>query len=258
VIIAHGVGGCRGREFTTHSLELVEHLIGSGFAVLVLDLRGHGQSGQARMTYGIRERRDLLGAVDWLLARGYAPGAIGVLGLSMGGVAGIGAAGEEPAIGALIVDSACADFLAMIRLHFRRFSKLPLFFLPGALHIARLLTGENLALLRPAALLRGIARRPTLIIHAKGDRLVPVAHGQALAAAAGAEIWVTKSAHHLGSFAADQHAYIRRVIEFFEQALAAQPASWAIGEQGYDAAPLTLSPLRALCEDTARAVGDSA
>jgi alpha-beta hydrolase superfamily lysophospholipase len=111
VIIAHGVGGCRGREFTTHSLELVKHLISSGFAVLVIDLRGHGASGGARMTYGIRERREVLGAVDWLLAQGYAAGAIGVLGTSMGGVAAIGAAGEEPAIGALISDSADAGGL---------------------------------------------------------------------------------------------------------------------------------------------------
>ena len=220
VVIAHGVGGSRGREFTVGSLELVEQLMVSGFTVLMLDLRGHGESDAARMTYGIHERRDVLGAVDWLLARGYAPGAIGVLGLSMGGVAGIGAAGEEPAIGALIVDSACADFLAMISLHFRRFSKLPMFVLPGALLIRRLLTGENLARLRPAELLRAIDRRPTLIIHAEGDRLVPVAHAHALAQAGDAELWVTKSTSHLGSFGAEPRAYSERVIQFFRGALA--------------------------------------
>lgn len=178
VIIAHGIGGSRGREFTGSSFALVERLVSDGFSVLMLDLRGHGESDAARMTYGIRERRDVLGAVDWLLARGYAPGTIGVFGLSMGGVAGIGAAHEEPAIGALVVDSACADFLAMMRIHFRRSSKLPLAFLPGALLVAWVLTGENLARLRPAALLRRIARRPVLIIHADGDRLVPVNHGR--------------------------------------------------------------------------------
>jgi uncharacterized protein len=229
VIIAHGVGGCRGREFTTHSLELVKHLISSGFAVLVIDLRGHGASGGARMTYGIRERREVLGAVDWLLAQGYAAGAIGVLGTSMGGVAAIGAAGEEPAIGALISDSACANFTAMISLHFRRLSKLPLFFLPGALLVGRLLIGENLARLRPAKLLQRIAGLPVLIIHAKDDRLVPVEHAQALAKAGGADLWVTESGRHLGSFAANQHAYIQRVIHFFDHALIGQPCAVSIG-----------------------------
>ncbi|MBC8160062.1 MAG: alpha/beta fold hydrolase [Roseiflexaceae bacterium] len=225
IIIAHGVGGCRGKEFTVGSLDLVAQLVGSGFTVLMLDLRGHGASDAARMTYGIRERHEVLGAVDWLLAQGYAPGAIGVLGASMGGVAGMGAAGEEPAIGALISDSACADFQAMISLHFRRQSKLPLVFLPGALLIGRLLIGENLARLRPHELLRKLNRLPVLIIHAQGDRLVPVEHAHTLAQAGDAELWVTDSSRHLGSFGADPRAYSQRVIQFFERALFDRSAS---------------------------------
>lgn len=224
VIVAHGIGGCRGQEYTVSSLELVKGLVADGITVLMLDLRGHGESDAAPMTYGLRERRDLLGAVDWLLARGYAPGAIGVLGLSMGGVAGIGAAGEEPAIGALVVDSACADYLPIIRSQFRRASRLPLAFLPGTLLISRLLTGENLARLRPAELLRAIPRRPVLIIHARGDRLVPLAHARALAAAGDAELWVVRTAQHLGALAADPHGYAQRVRAFFDGALVAPPA----------------------------------
>ncbi len=230
VIIAHGVGGTRGREFGVSSLNLVDRLVYGGFSVLMLDLRGHGESDAARMTYGIRERRDVLGAVDWLLARGYARGTIGVLGLSMGGVAGIGAANEEQAIGALIVDSACADFVAMMRIHFRSLSKLPLVFLPGALLVAWILTGEDLARLRPARLLRGIARRPVLIIHAAGDRLVPLDHARALAEAGDAELWITESTRHLGSFSVDQGNYARRVIQFFDRALTGRPGSNAVDE----------------------------
>jgi uncharacterized protein len=220
VIVAHGVGGCRSREFTLRSHDLMAYLVRHGFSVLVLDLRGHGQSDLAPMTFGIHERRDLLGAVDWLLARGYAPGAIGVLGASMGGVAGIGAAGEEPAIGALIIDSACADFLAMMRKHFRAQAKLPTFFLPGALFVAHLLTGARLAKLRPADNLRAISQRPVLIIHAQGDQLVPIEHAQELARAGKAELWITQGISHLGSFRADPPAYSERVARFFEAALA--------------------------------------
>ena len=223
VIVAHGIGGARGREFTRSSLGLVRQIVESGFSVLMLDLRGHGHSDRAPMTYGARERRDVLGAVDWLLAQGYAPGAIGVLGLSMGGVAGIGAAGEAPAIGALVVDSSCADFRAMMSRHFRRVSRLPMFFFPGVLLAAQALTGEDLAALRPAATLRAIPPRPVLVIHAKGDRVVPVDHAKALADAAGGELWVTHCAAHLGSYAAEPTAYASRVIGFFTQALIAVP-----------------------------------
>jgi alpha-beta hydrolase superfamily lysophospholipase len=223
VIIAHGIGGCRSREFTGDSIELMERLVCSGFTVLAIDLRGHGESEGSRMTYGASERRDVLGAVDWLLERGYAPGTIGVLGASMGGVAGIGAAGEEPAIGALIVDSSCADFPAMMWAHFRAFTKLPAFFLPGTLLMARLLTGENLARLRPAELLRANDRRPALVIHASGDQLVPVDHAQFLALAGDATLWITDSKRHLGSFRADPAVYMERVTRFFEASL----AEWA-------------------------------
>lgn len=219
IIVAHGVGGRRGKEFTIPSHELLGYLVAQGFTVLVLDLRGHGDSSPARMTYGDSERRDILGAADWLLGRGYAPGTIGVLGLSMGGVAGIGAARAEPAIGALVVDSSCADFVAMLREHFRSYSKLPQFFLPGALLLGRLLTGVQLERLRPAELLRSSARRPLLVIHARGDALVPAAHAQALAEAGNGALWLTDAPEHLGSFAADPQGYCACVGQFFDAAL---------------------------------------
>lgn len=220
VIIVHGLHGCRGKEFSVRSLALLAHLVQSGFTVLALDLRGHGESDPARVTYGIRERRDVLGAVDWLLAHGYAAGTIGVLGLSMGGVAGIGAAGEEPAIGALVIDSAFADFRVMIRAHFQSYSKLPPFFLPGALLVARLLTGEWLAELRPVEQMKALTYRPVLVIHARGDRLVPVAHAQEFALAGNAELRLTDGESHLSSFGADPFAYSSRVAQFFVTALA--------------------------------------
>jgi dipeptidyl aminopeptidase/acylaminoacyl peptidase len=247
VIIAHGIGGCRSREFTSDSLALIEQLVLSGFTVLAIDLRGHGESEGARMTYGASERRDVLGAADWLLARGYAPGAIGVLGASMGGVAGIGAASEEPAIGAIVVDSSCADFPAMMRAHFRAFTRLPSFFLPGTLLMSRPLTGEDLARLRPAALLATVARRPTLIIHAIGDRLVPPDHARQLARAGDGELWITDSPRHLGSFRAAPQAYIRRVTQFFLASLAPNaedlpPIRWRVTRNGtrpdWSAAPI--------------------
>ncbi|MCU0493776.1 MAG: alpha/beta fold hydrolase [Chloroflexaceae bacterium] len=230
IIMAHGVGGCRGKEFTVHSLGLVAHLVRSGFTVLMLDLRGHGESDAAPMTWGLRERRDVLGAVDWLLARGYAPGSIGILGASMGGVAGMGAALEEPAIGALISDSACADFLPMMQEHFPRMSKLPAFFFPGTLLMARLVTGENLARLRPAELIQAVRHVPTMIIHSRGDRMVPVAHAEALALAGKAELWLTESNKHLGSYAFNPTAYRERVTAFFERTLVGEPGLPVAGE----------------------------
>lgn len=219
IIIAHGVGGCRGKEFTVGSHQLLEHLVECGFTVLVLDLRGHGASSPAPMTYGLSERHDVLGAVDWLIKRGYAPGAIGVLGVGMGGVAAIGAAYTEPAIGALVLDSVYADFSSMMRRHFHSYSRLPRVWLPGALLVGRLLTGARLAQLHPAALLQTLGPRPVMIVHARGDGVVPIEDAQALARSGSGLLWLTGGASHLGSFAADQQAYCQRIEQFFSAAL---------------------------------------
>ena len=42
IILAHGVGGCRGHDYSLSSLHLVTELVESGFTVLMIDLRGHG------------------------------------------------------------------------------------------------------------------------------------------------------------------------------------------------------------------------
>jgi dipeptidyl aminopeptidase/acylaminoacyl peptidase len=82
LVFVHGKDACRGTELVVSTAALVHSLHAAGFAVLMIDLRGHGGSSTARLTYGARESQDVLGAVDWLRARGH--GRIGVLGASMG------------------------------------------------------------------------------------------------------------------------------------------------------------------------------
>lgn len=219
VVLVHGKDSCRGRELRAGTHELVGALHARGFAVLMLDLRGHGESGAARMTYGLAERRDVLGAVDWLLARGYAAGRIGVLGASLGGASAIGAAAEEPAIGALVTDSAFADFHEMIDLRFREMSRLPGIFLPGSHAVARLLTGHDLRQAKPERDAARIARRPMLVIHAQSDPFVPVEHAERLAAVTGARLWVTEGERHLASFARNPAEYVEQITEFFDRHL---------------------------------------
>lgn len=161
----------------------------------------------------------MLGAVDWLIERGYAPGSIGVLGASMGGAVALRAAALESSIGAVVADSAFADFASMIAARFTRLSGLPRCFLPGALAIGRRFAGADLARVRPlddAAVLRG---RPVLIVHGDADPFIPVVHAQALAAASGASLWITRSGRHIGSYAAAPEAYAARVIGFFARHL---------------------------------------
>lgn len=220
VVFVHGKDACRGDELKGDTTALAARFNEAGFAVLMIDLRGHGDSSRARLTYGQRERFDVLGAVDWLRAQGHAR--IGVLGASMGAASTLLAAADEPGIQALVADSAFCDFGQMIERQYRKLSHLPGFVLPGALAIGRALTGVALHTVRPleAAARLGLARRPCLLIHSAGDRFIPPVDAERLAAASRGELWITQSQGHIGSYRAQPAAYAERVLGFFAQHLA--------------------------------------
>jgi uncharacterized protein len=217
VVLVHGKGMCRTCEFDGQFLTFAAALHRRGFNTLMLDLRGHGKSGDGRFTYAIRERWDVQGAVDWLLAQGFEPGNIGVLGGSMGAASSIGATAEEPAIGALVADSSYADFRSILVQEFPRESYLPGFFLPPTLVAVRLLVGEDITRSRPVDEIGAIAPRPVLLIHARGDRLIPLSHAERLARALPeSQLWISDAERHVGTYNHDPEAYIERVATFFE------------------------------------------
>jgi len=94
IILVHGRDNSRTNGFCDQFVSFANQLHKAGFSVLMIDLRGHGQSADSRYTFGIKERQDILGGVDWLEGRGYQPGKIGVLGYSLGAGSVIGAALE--------------------------------------------------------------------------------------------------------------------------------------------------------------------
>jgi pimeloyl-ACP methyl ester carboxylesterase len=215
IILVHGRDACRGDELRGSTFDLAIELMDAGFSILMLDLRGHGESDRGRLTFGRHEARDILGAVDFLLARGYQPARIGVLGASMGGASAIVAAAHEPAIGALVTDSAFADFGEVLRLQFSRLTHLPAIFLSGAALAARALTGEQLLRHTTEHDMRALSGRPILVIHAVDDPFVPVTHAHVLARAGEGTLWITAGDRHLASFGAARAEYHAMVREFF-------------------------------------------
>lgn len=222
VVHGFGTGGCRTCGFKGRLGEFAASLAKRGFNVLLFDLRGHGRSSDAHYTFGLREKRDVEGAVDWLLARDFQPGAIGVLGESMGGATSIMATAEEPAIGALVTDSAFADLNRVLQVEFPRRSGLPRFFLPGAYLMGRVITGEDLSTARPVDVIGKIAPRPVLLVHGTADDFIPIEHLQLLAhAAPKSEIWIVDGATHVESYTKDPQGYLDRVTRFFTDGLRA-------------------------------------
>src|SRR5579884_4101313 len=138
IIMVHGVRTNRADK-DAGLLELSGHLARQGFAVLAFDMRGSGESTRAPLTLGFFEQRDVLGAVDFLqsgplpypeLGR---PRVIGGWGVSMGGATLLLAAAREPAIRAIVSDSAYSNIIPILEREIPRNSRLPRIFTPGAL-----------------------------------------------------------------------------------------------------------------------------
>lgn len=220
IVFVHGKDSCRSCEFQGRFVESACRLHAEGFNILMIDLRGHGQSEGRHLTLGEHERLDVLGAVDWLQQRGFSK--IGVLGVSLGAASAARAAADPQggqAIKALVLDSGFGNLRDALNAKFSEVSGLPLAFLPGSLLIGRLLHRVDFNMIRPASDLQRI-KTAVMLVASERDDLVPVAHFHALATARpDAETWLLADAGHSAIYAAYPDEYIARVSRFFARAL---------------------------------------
>ncbi|WP_161977768.1 alpha/beta hydrolase [Dictyobacter kobayashii] len=223
LILVHGLHSNRASPLL---LGLSADLARRGFAILDIDLRGHGQSAPAPLSMGYFEQRDVLGAVDFLhsgslpypeLGR---PRFIGGWGDSMGGATMLLAAAHEPALRAIVTDSAFAAIVPLLKE-----SNVPSLFLPGVLESIRALYGINYDTVRPVDVVAEIAPRPILFIQGTADTVVPPDNMHELASAAmdtrHADVytWLVSGANHIESFQRMGTVYVDRVAKFFTAGL---------------------------------------
>jgi alpha-beta hydrolase superfamily lysophospholipase len=105
VVLAHDLGGS-----SEQMLPLVKPLHDAGMVVLVLDLRGCGNSAAGGQTFGLNESKDVLAGVQMLRRRSYIdPDRIAIIGTGTGANAALLAAQQDPAIAALVLDRPICD-----------------------------------------------------------------------------------------------------------------------------------------------------
>jgi uncharacterized protein len=221
VVLVHGIDADRARAFGGGFPDLAAALQDAGYQVVMIDLRGHGASGPGHSSFGLRERYDVIAAVDHLVReRGVRPGHVGVVGASLGAAAAIGAAAVDTRIGAVWSDSAFAEVYPVVVRTVTVAGGLPTFFLPGMRLMYRLRFGIDLVTARPADAVPTLAPRPLSIVHGTTDSVVPLVHASVLAdAAPWADVWIVEGAGHTESYSLDRARYTARVIEFLDLAL---------------------------------------
>lgn len=186
VVLCHGVGS--GKE---RLLELASMLSRNGFNVLVFDFRAHGESGGNFITYGDRERLDVLAALFWIRSNHAAESQrIYGMGLNTGAAALLAAAVDERggvALDAVVLCEPYADFAQLASNSARRVLPRPFNILIERVSIplASLHSGSNLRGLAPASMIEHLWPRPVLVVHAQGPSFVPPLQGMDLYQRAG-------------------------------------------------------------------------
>lgn len=226
VVLLHGAGSTR-----TAVLDQAAVLARAGYGVLLLDARGHGESGGTGMDFGWWGESDLRGAVDAVLAQpDVTLDRVGLVGLSMGGEEAIGAAGLDDRVGAVVAEGATnrvfADKAYLEEYGWRGRVQQGVDWLTYG--VAGLLTtAPEPDSLRASVSAAASRSDPPLFLLITGGRVADEGYAAARLRAAApslVEIWTVPEAGHIGGLRADPAEWETRVVGFLGGALGPEPA----------------------------------
>lgn len=232
-VVVHGRG--RNRINSTFRPDLIARmLLSHRYAVLLFDLRGHGESGGTRYTLGIEEPRDVLAAIDLAAAKaGTDRARVAVIGESLGGGSALMTVKADPSIGPVVTDSAFADGNAVVSESANQYTNLPSWFTPGIVLMSRIFLGLDIGEVKPAKVVAAHPERAFLFIHCVDDELVLVHHGLDLRAASTnprSELWLVPGCGHVQAFPTHPAEWEKRVMAFLARELGPEkPAARTAG-----------------------------
>ena len=220
IILVHGFKATR-----VSMLPWARFLYQAGYNALLFDDRGCGQSDGWGIALGAHELDDVIGAVRYLEGRSDLTNThYGALGVSLGAGAVLLAAAREPALAAVVADSAWADERPQIdRMGSVPLGPMSLPVLPYEPALVDALIGARLENVSPRATIGQIAPRAVMLIHSDDDHntTTPLTGEAQLYAAAGQpkQQWIAPSGGHTGALAAHTTEYEQRVLAFYAQYL---------------------------------------
>jgi fermentation-respiration switch protein FrsA (DUF1100 family) len=188
-----------------------------GCNVLMFDFRGHGRSPGDIVTIGYLERRDVLGAIEFVKQKGFKR--IALLGFSMGGVLAILTGAVSPDVKVVISDSAPVHLTTALReriveMGIPRFAAIVIAWLIVAATSLRL--WANLFDYDAICWVGKIAPRPLYLLHGGADQYVPDFNELVKAAGPSAQVWDVPNIGHTQVINELHEEYLRRLAEFLE------------------------------------------
>jgi pimeloyl-ACP methyl ester carboxylesterase len=215
VVLLHGVRMDK-RSLVPMGVALVD----AGYRVVMVDLRGHGESSGRYLTYGAVETRDVTTVLDSLSER-VPLRSVGAYGFSYGGAVVLELGARDPRVQAVVAVSAFSSLREVVGDYERKYLPGPLKLIPDAwfqeaVDEAGAVGGFDPDAQSPLAAVEHSSER-ILLIHGALDTQVPPRHSRELAAAAGARTrLVTLPAGTHDSMPADASGAVRHeTIDWF-------------------------------------------
>lgn len=218
VILLHGVGD--NREGMGGFAEL---FLSKGYAVLLPDSRGEGESGGRFPTYGIKETDDVRRWFEWLTAQQH-PRCIFGMGESMGAAILLQSVRQETRFCAVVAESPFASFRQIAYVRAGQFvgtgTWLAKVVLRPAVELAflygRITRGINLTAASPEESVVG-SRVPILLIHGLADNNIPFQQSEWIRShnPADVKLWEVPGAGHCGAVSVVPQEFDSRVLGWF-------------------------------------------
>ncbi len=190
-VMVHGYQGCR----ATWS-DLLPLLMREGYEVVVPAMPAHDTNPDPTCGFGIKESEVVLETVEWARSRFEKPPKVILVGISMGGAAVWMASEKDPSVDAVVTEGSFAILDETANRWFDRT-------LPGGhvimvpvVWMAKKMSGVDPSTVRPIDAAEKWKGRPSLIIQAAEDQLMPRNYAERLAKAAGCPLWVVPGATH--------------------------------------------------------------
>jgi len=218
VILAHGYGKNR-LNFGENTIHLIKSLLDKGYNILAFDFRNSGESEGNKTTFGVCEKNDLLGAIQYVKNKGSEK--IVLMGFSTGASACILAAAESDDVDAVIAESPYSDLNTYFEQNVNNLTNFP------AIPFNKTITFATFFLAdikpdeaSPVKAVQAVSPRPVLLIHSKDDTKVPVENSRLIYKASNpytTTFWETSGADHEEIYQANPEEYVKKVTDFLEK-----------------------------------------
>lgn len=213
VMACHGVGDS---GFGAMGYALL--FLRNGYAVLVPDARGHGES-QGYVTYGVLESHDTVRWIDWLKGKGVT--AVFGFGESLGASVLIESLAQGADFRAVVAECPYSSFEAVADERVARHipAAAAIVLVKEGLLYTQLRYGVNLADARPDVAIQH-THVPILLIHGLADNETSPENSEQLLRENPqvVQLWLIAGARHTGAYATMPREFERRVLQWFAQA----------------------------------------